>query len=283
VDTDNLTQEPVTQTETQQTVDQNPDFIPFESARPPRTPGSRRAQEAERAMEEKIEARARAIEERMQAQAQALEQRLFQQQQENATLRGRLDEVSRQPVRQEPAPVRQDPADLRRQARKALDDKDFDGYERLNQQAYEVDFESRMEAREKKLRDELKQQQVPQIPPHIQTLISRHDHVAFAGDRGLRAVMLKENELDLHGVPPSPERTRKAFELANDMLKPKQTSQAAVAAASSAVPTGRNSGGGNPNDPAKGYVMNDIEKESMKAMGWTKEQWIRNKFPDKFR
>jgi hypothetical protein len=251
-------------------------------------PGSRRAK-ADELVEERIKTHLGEFEKRWTTERQTLEQRLSQEQQERARLAGALETLQRMP-QQPPAPVkddRPDPTDLRRQAKKALDDKDFESYERLRDEATLIDADRRAEARMTKVRTELEGKIPQQIPPVIQHLLSRHQHVAMAGPRGEEAVVLKDRELALYGHQPGPERMAKAFELADKMLAPQQQQPARptysrdAAAALSAVPAGRppGGGGGGGSDPEP---LTALEKATARSAGMSEDDYRKWKSPEKF-
>jgi len=247
--------------------------------------GSRRAA-AEAAVDDKIKTHLGEFEKRWSTERQSYEQQLGEQRQQNARLAGQLEAIQRMPA-PAPAPVAEgpDPAELRRQAKKALDDKDFDSYERLRDQAAEIVADRKVEERVSRVARELEAKIPQQAPPEIQFLMNQHRNVAMNGPRGVQAVMLKDQELGLYGTPPGPERVAKAFELADRMLAPRQQPQRPQfsqdgAAALAAVPTGRPSGGagaGGEQEP-----LSPLEKETAKAAGMTETDYKKWKSPDKF-
>lgn len=266
------------------------DFIPFERIKnTPKTPGSRREQ-AEREMNERIASTARAEAEKLVAAEREQYQRALREQAENtARIQGELEAVRRMPM---PAPVAApagpDPAELRQQARKALDEKDFDRYQDLNERALRLEMQREADQRVKNALAEFqKTLPPPPLPHHIQALIGRHEHVAMKGDEGLRLVWLKEQELQLmYGVPPSHARTQKAFELVNSALKPagsngRQSYDPSAAAALSAAPTTRPAGGGG-GEETEGYTPTALEKETAKNAGIPIDEYVRWKFPERF-
>lgn len=256
------------------------DYQPAKRARP-----SRR----EAAIEEKINGRLGEFEKRWTTERQTLEQQLAEQRMHNARLAGQLETLQRMPAPAAPAPVRDDrpdPAELRRQAKKALDDKDFDSYERLRDEATILDADRRNEERMKTFRTEIQQAIPQQAPPEIQFLMAQHRNVALNGQRGVQAVMLKDQELGIYGNPPGPERLSKAFELAEKMLAPRQAparpqySQDA-ASALSAVPVGRAAGAGG-GGGAEPEPLTDLEKRTAKGAGMSEDDYRKWRNPDKF-
>jgi hypothetical protein len=251
-----------------------------------RRQGSRRAA-AEAAVDDKIKSHLGEFEKKWTTERQTYEQQLQEQRQQNARLAGQLEAMQRMPA-PAPVPVAEgpDPAELRRQAKKALDDKDFDSYERLRDQAAEIAADRKVEERVSRVARELRAEIPQQAPPEIQFLMTQHRNVALNGQRGVQAVMLKDQELGLYGTPPGPERVAKAFELADRMLAPRQQpgrpqfSQDG-AAALAAVPTGRPSGGAGAGGEA-GEPLSSLEKETAKAAGMTEADYKKWKSPDKF-
>ncbi len=96
-----------------------------------------------------------------------------------------------------------------------------------------------------KVREEIQRSMPPQVPPHIQSLLYQSPAVAAAGDKGIRAVIRMEQELEDDGIPQGYARTQKAFQLVNERLGKSKTPPAAPAysrdsaAALAGVPTGR--------------------------------------------
>lgn len=270
------------------------DFVPFERIeKPPARQLSRR----EQAIEDQISTRMKEAETRWEQQrAQEREQwqqQVRQQAEAIARTQGELEAIRRMPVPQPATPAAQgpDPDDLRRQARKALDvDKDFDAYERLSAQALRVEMQREYDQKlTASLTEFRKNLPPPPLPPQVQALVNRHEHVAMKGDAGLRLVWLKDQELEtLYGGPPGP-RLARAFELVNNALKPAGNGGAArqgydpsAAAALAAAPTTRPAGGGGGGGDTEGYTPTQLEKETAKNAGMPVEEYVRWKFPERF-
>lgn len=250
-----------------------------------RRQGSRRAA-AEAAVDDKIKSHLGEFEKKWTTERQTYEQQLAEQRQQNARLAGQLEAIQRMPA---PAPVAPapgpDPEELQRQAHKALDEKDFASYERLRDQAAVIIADRKVEERVGRVVRELEAKIPQQAPPEIQFLMNQHRNVALNGQRGVQAVMLKDQELGIYGHPPGPDRVAKAFGLADRMLAPAQQpgrpqfSQDG-AAALAAVPTSRPSGGagaGGEQEP-----LSQLEKETAKAAGMTDADYRKWKSPGKF-
>jgi len=257
------------------------EFVPMSKIEP-KKPGSRRSR-----AEEQIDARFRSYEEERKREREEYQQTLRQQAEQVARLTGQLEALQKMPM-QTPvaAQNRPDPADLRRRAREALQEGRFDDYERLNTEAVELIAEQKAEARAEAIRKEL-QERIPQpVNPMIQFLLNQHPAVAMAGERGARAVMLKEQELDLYGVPPGPQRTQKAFELANQWLAGQQPTPPArysqdTAASLAGVPTGR-SGNGSAAGQESGVTLTPVQLEAARNAGMTPAEYARWMNPQKY-
>lgn len=160
-------------------------------------------------------------------------------QQENARLRGGFEAIV--PVlqrQQQPAgPAQQTPDAKKREGRKALDAGDFETWDRLNTEAILDQVYAHMPQ---------PQQAAPQTSPVVQAMLMQHPSVVDAGERGIQLAIIKDNELALMGVPNTPERYRKAFQMAEAQLKPNtapaysQASRGALAG----IPRGQSGGGG---------------------------------------
>lgn len=254
------------------------EFVPL-SKLEPRKPDSRRGR-AEAAIEERF----KAYDDERKRERESYETRLREQEQHIAQMRGHMEAVRQPPAPQGPPP--QDPAAMHREALKALDEGRSAEYHELWRKA--VVAESQAAAREqlKTQMDEYRKSMPQQLDPFTQTLLSKHDNVAAAGERGARAVMLKEAELELYGVPRGPQRTIQAFKLADQMLASNQSptpprySQES-AQALSGVPSGRTGSGGSPGGEA-GVRLSELQLEVAKASGMTPAEFVKWSNPQKY-
>jgi hypothetical protein len=189
----------------------------------------------------------------------------------------------------QPAPRGPDHESLTREALDALDKQDLSTYHRKWGEAQRLIAETAAETRVKAAREEWERNQPRQLPPHIQTLLVRHPNVSSAGDRGAMAVQLKENELALYGVQQGPDRTAKAFELAEKFLEslkggqPQRPSYSPDAAqALTSVPTARpaaaGSSGGEP-----GVHLTELQRSTARAAGMSSAEYVRWMDPGKHR
>lgn len=252
-------------------------FVP-QSALEPKKPSRRQA-----ATEAAVEAKLAEFRDTWTKNQQTYEQRLAEQREEMARMRGELEATRRMP-QQAPAPQAQeeDPRELRRQARELLDAGKYDQYEEMSHRAAVIaarretakDFDAKLE--------EVKRSIPQQVDPQLQFLISQHRNVALNGQRGMQAVMLKDQELGLYGVPPGPGRVQKAFELADKMLQSgqQQHSSTDVATALSAVPTARpaaSNGGGEP-----GVTLTPLQEDTRRAAKMSREEYVKWANPQKY-
>ncbi len=143
------------------------------------------------------------------------------------------------------------------------------------------DPDAKVEERLKEFR-----QQIPQpVHPAIQFLMNQHKNVAMSGERGVRAVMLKDQELgELYNVPPGPERMRKAFEIADGLLGSQQSPTPPSysrdsAAALSGMPSGRSNGGGS---SEAGVQLTGLQREAAKAAGMDAASYVKWSNPSKY-
>lgn len=208
--------------------------------------------------------------------------------QEVAHLRGQLEAMQRQPPPQQAAKAPlEDPDELHRQADDALSAGKYDEWKRLNRKATLIEAEKLADAKIEARFNEFRQQQPQPMRPEIQFLMNQHKNVAMAGERGARAVMLKDQELgDLYNVPPGPDRIKKAFEIADQLLGSQQRSPAPQyshesASALSGVPTGRSNGASGGNDEV-GVTLTALQKEAAKAAGLSPADYVRWSDPGKY-
>lgn len=269
-------------------------FVPFSAIEGAgRKPGSRR-EKAEREIGELIEARIKPLQDQWGQERQTYEQKLEEERrarsehaQELARMRGVVETLQRQP-QQAAQPSGPEPVELRRKAREYLAAGNIDEYERLNNDANEIVADRKAEAKVNARLTEFERRLPPQIPQHIQTLILQSPAVAAAGEKGIRAVIRMEQELEDDGVPQGYARTQKAFQMANAKLgkagQPPQRPQYSQDSAASlaAIPTGRPATGGGAQAKEPGYQLTELERQTAKDAGMTAEQYAKWKFPDKW-
>lgn len=240
-------------------------------------PSSRRGRARAR-QEAEIAARLKPFEERVGAfekDRDSWQQTSRQQMEAIAHLRGQVEAMSRQPVRQEQQAPVADPDKLMAEAEAALENKDLRTYHAKLGEASHARMERTLKERTDGLRREFESKIPPQLHPEIQYHLSVSPNVARAGARGEEAVVIKDRELAMYGMPKGPERTAKAFKLANEWLEkldnPKGKGGGAAAggfdqsaaAALSAVAGGRGpagagaAGGGAGDDPTHGLTAEE--------------------------
>jgi hypothetical protein len=227
----------------------------------PETAASRR----ERQWQERVSAHVKPLEERLTAEVQTARQQVEEerrQRQEQATelarMRGMIEAMQRQSQQGQQAQPAVDTKRLFADAKQLLGSGDIDGYHAKLMEANEAIADQKAEARAKVMRDEFQRSQPAQVPPHIQQLIYQSPNVAAAGDKGFRAVIRMEQELEDDGMAQGYARTQKAFQTVNERLGKAKTPTPPArpsysqdsAAALSAIPTSRGtaSGGGNEGD-----------------------------------
>lgn len=265
---------------------EKPTFVPLADVeKQGRTPGSRR-QKAEAEIEARMQ---RVADAALAKQREEYEKRLSTYEQTVAEMRGMVNagmQRFNQPPPQQIAPPQESPEDLIREAKKNLDAGNFSEYERLKDKAYDVRLQQTVAREREAVLQEVTKRIPQQIPPFISTLIAKHDNVAMAGDRGLNAVMLKDQELALYNVPQGPERLKKAFELADQMLggqsKPTPPQFSRDSAASlAAVPTTRPAGGGGSGEEP-GVNLTPLQTQAAKNAGMTPAEYVKWMNPDKY-
>lgn len=246
-----------------------------DGGQPPK-PESRR----QRAARELAETVSRSLEEKFAKEREADRGRYSQLEQRAAWLQGQLETLQRQPAQTQQTQQGPDPDALVAEAKKLLDAGDFNGYERLKDQAYEIRAERKAEAKIKAAMEQM-QQRMPQAPdPFINAMLSRHQNVALAGPRGEQAYAIKLNELRImthhpDHLPPTQEMKAKAFELADQFLAGlnKQTARPTFGQDASSVTApaaSRNGGNGAVGGGAESQ-LNDAEKAAMRAGGFKNE------------
>lgn len=256
------------------------EFVPMSKVQP-KKPGSRRYQ-----AESLVEQRLKEFSDNQAKERQTYQAQVSQHAQEVAQLRGQIEAMQRMPSASPQPASGPDPAQMRRDARAALEAGKFDEYERLRDEAVQIDSDRRAEAKVEAKFKEFRQQMPQPLNPALQMLVSQHKNVAMAGERGMRAVMLKDQELgELYNVPPGPERVRKAFEIADGLLASQQqptppSYSRESAAALSGVPTGRSSNGSSASEP--GVTLTSLQREAARAAGMSPEQYVRWADPQKY-
>lgn len=176
-------------------------------------------------------------------QGETYQQQMERIARENAELRGQVQGWMAQPRQTERARDPEPSADdLMKQARKALDNKDFDGYQEFYAKAIRAQVLG-------EVRGMIPQQQAPapQVHPMLQVVAGQYADVvsdAYAMD----LAKAKDNQLARSGMPDGPERWRLALEegrraLTAGQKKPAQFSQKSRQVLSG-VPTQRGNGQG---------------------------------------
>ena len=186
----------------------------------------------------------------------------------------------REQAAQQQKPAEEDTDTIRQQARKALDEGNFDLYSKMERQAAVI--EARKAAREEYQR--LAPQQPQGMPPQIMALMAHHRHVALAGPVGMQWVEHKARELELSGEQPGPALVQKAFAAAEKILEakanatsgvnPQQFSQASASVLSS-VPTSRGPAGTTGQGSGK-VRLTELEKEVAKKCGMSVAEYERH-------
>lgn len=257
-----------------------PDVVVPASALQPKTPGSRRWK-----AEEAVNSKLAEWEARQSERESRYLQQLAEQREELARMRGALEERRSAPQPVAPAAPRETPEDLERQANAALDAGSHSEYQRLMKRAYRLEAEAAADEKLKVFREEIQRSIPKPIDPQVTFLINSHPNVAKAGARGIRAVQLKDEELEIYGMPRGPERVAKAFELANQALGSQGQREAAPkfsqqsGAALSAIPTARPAGNG---EGGEGFTLTPLEVQTAKAARMTPAEYVKWKYPERF-
>lgn len=241
---------------------------PIETPPAPEGPGevvpitpklSRRAQ-AQQEMNQRLEGLAKNVE--------ALTGSLSQRDQELGRLRGLMEYQAQQP-RYAPPQQQQglDPDSLMKEAKKALDDKDFDTYHAKTAEAIQLRTLRTLAP----VFQELQQRQIPQgtMPPEMIPYFSAHPELA-RHPQHILLLQAKNTELEARGVPAGPQRLQMVFAEAEAVAKstrkgngPQYSQQSA--AALSGTPTSRGNGGANPTGTA-GVTLTASEMEVAKKL-----------------
>lgn len=265
------------------------DFVPFSKLEKAR-PGRRERLEADIAP--LLDARLKPLKDEWGTAREQYEQRIQQQATDLARMQGHIEALQSRPV-QAPAPTqapapRPDPSALITEAEGLLERNDLRGYHAKLRQANEVIADIKADERVSKLRQEMESRIPQQVPIEIQGLMAQHRHVAMAGQRGIQAVMLKDQELGIYGTRPGPERMTKAFQMADEMLEkinkpaPRPQYSSDSAAGLAGVPAARGAGGSPAPSNEPGYQPTDADRNVMRAMKWTADEFVRWKYPEKW-
>lgn len=253
------------------------EFVP-QSAIDGKTPGSRR-QRAEEKIAAEVEKRFKAFEDDTRRRESEYQQTMRQYVEKIGALQGELSAIRQMP--QQPAQQQETPEILARRARDYLAEGKMDEYHETIFKASTLASEQRFNAKLDEIR-----RAIPQpVNPALQAMVLQHKNVAMAGERGMRAVLLKEQELDLYsGMPPGPARVQKAFELADAALAGQHTSQpvqfsresaGALSGVAPATPSRQSN-----SEP--GVHLNEIEAEVARNARMTPAEYVRWKNPQKY-
>lgn len=202
---------------------------------------------------------------------------LARRDQELAELRGGMQAIRpilERGTQPQPPATQLDPADLRRQAKKALDQGGggFDEYERLNQQANQVEMDRRIEELKKQLAP---QQAQPQIHPALQAIQAQNWKVQ-THPLGQMTAIQKDALLAHAGEPAGPERWSKAYKMAETELfgSSQQGGYSQQGAgALSGVPTGRNGASQSGGNRAPSVELTDHERMIAAKAGMKTEEY----------
>ncbi len=173
---------------------------------------SRRAQAAEDTR--------KALEE-LKSSVATLSTSLSERDQQLAQMRGFMEAQAQQPRYVAPPPQQQpglDPDHLMREARQALDNKDFETYHAKTAEAIRVRTLRDIAPAFQELQQRAYQQQPTQMPPELAAMFAAHPDVAMH-PRNIELLQAKNMELGARGVPPGPERLRMVFSEVNGLVK----------------------------------------------------------------
>ena len=248
---------------------------PQDAAPPPRTervPLGRRAEA--KARKDSFEKELGSIKESLSKQEREYREELSRRDTEIARLRGAYEAlqpmVSQRQAQAEPPPA--DPAALRREARKALDANDFDGYEAKTQEAMLIEAERRILAR-------LPQQQAQPVQnPVVSALLAQFPAVLQSGQRGMDLAVVEDRKLAILGHQDGPDRWRKAMELASVALGGSQETPRQYSASSretlAGLPTARSSAGSSANE-GPGVELSTYELQVAERAGMSREEYAK--------
>lgn len=191
---------------------------------------------------------------------------------EIARLRGGFDVLAPLIARQQQAaaPPPPDPNAMMREAKKALDAGDFDLYQQKVMEATEARIFARLPPPQQQV------QQAPGTNPVVTAIMGQFPTVLNAGERGLQLAIIKDQELAVMGYPNGPDRYRKAFELASNMLQPAGSAQYSQNSREvlSGVPPAR-SGGGKSGNGEAGVHLSAYELSVAEKCGMTREEYAK--------
>lgn len=172
----------------------------------------------------------------------------------------------RQPQQQAPQVT---PDQLFREAEKALDDKDINTYQRKFAEAVKMQVLAEVP------RPQQVQQQ-PQMNPIVGAMLAQHPKVLQAGDRGMALAAAHDNVLAAQGLPATPDRWKKAIELADQSLGGSPTTASARDAnreVLSGIPTAGRSGAAR--DEGPGVELTALELKWANLGGMSKEEYAK--------
>jgi hypothetical protein len=203
--------------------------------------------------------------------------------QEIAMLRGEISARLSQPQviqQQAPtAPAGPDPAELRRQARQALDNKDFSEYERLSELATIERVKREFEPRFAQVQAPAQQQQGGMSPQAMAWAAQYPD--VMTHQNGLQLAIIEDAKLHHMGHQPGPARFKAAFEAARATITggqkpaaPQYSQQSA--AVLSGVPTSRSPAGGGGEGQGPGVVLTPQEKDIARKAGMSLDEFAKD-------
>lgn len=184
---------------------------------------------------------------------------------------------AQQQVQQPMAPQGPDPSQLRREAKKAIDNRDFEEYERLNRQADAIERDQAIAKAVAEVRQQAQPQ--PAMDPQVIAMMAAHPRVAAAGPRGIALLNAKDMELRVLGVPPH-EIMAKTFKAVDELLGGQQQvadagrpqfSQANASTLTGVKPG--NAPAAPSGDPVKGVQLSDWERTVMKRFKMSEAEY----------
>ncbi len=215
------------------------------------------------------------------------DQRDREQAQELARLRGAMEMLQRQPQQQQAAqPALPDPDRLQAEADAALEKNDLRTYHAKTREVARAEAAIIMANERKQFQQEMERRIPPQVPQHIQGLIMQHPAIAAAGDKGMRAVIRADQELEDEGVPAGYERQKQAFARAAEKFgvkkppaRPAYSTDSREALA--AIPTGRPSATAQGDAP--GVRLTAAQEAARRAGGFKDaEEYLKWNDPHKY-
>lgn len=172
-----------------------------------------------------------------------------------------------QQQRQAPVQAAPDPVSLMKEAKKALDAGDLDGYHDAIQAAMEARIMGKIPAPQPQYQPQ------QQANPVAMALLTQNPAVLAAGQRGINLAIIEDQKLALMGIPDGPDRWKKSFALAENALQP--APQPGYSADSRQVLSGvgtRPTGGGS---REAGVTLSDFELKWAEASGMSKEEYAK--------